>query len=117
MDIQSLEKLLGTARDSAMLRLTLARLLAAQRRLNEAEQHLAAAVDMDAGYTAAWKELGKVRQSQGKPEAARSAWRAGIEAAQANGDKQAEREMGVFLKRLDKKSAGRGSQRQDPHQA
>lgn len=116
MDIQSLEKLLGTARDSAMLRLTLARLLAADRRSDEAERHLTAAVGMDAAYTAAWKELGKVRQSQGKPEAARDAWRAGLEAAQANGDKQAEREMGVFLKRLDKKLADSRSQRQDPHQ-
>lgn len=106
MKIESLEKLLGGPRDGAMLRLTLARLLEAEQREVEAEAHLAAAVGMDPAYTAAWKELGKVRQRMGDPDAARTAWLSGTEAARANGDKQAEREMGVFLKRLAKQAAG-----------
>jgi hypothetical protein len=86
----------GTDRDSAMLRLTLARLLAAQGETQQARAHLEAAVAMDPGYTAAWKELGKLCLAA----AAAEAWRRGIERARENGDKQAEREMTVFLRRL-----------------
>ena len=100
MDIASLLKLVGTPRDSAMLRLTLARLLAAQADLEQAESHLEAATTMDSSYTAAWKELGRVRQRNNDPDGAARAWRRGIEVARGKGDKQAEREMTVFLKRL-----------------
>ena len=100
MDIDNLLRLVGTPRDSAMLRLTIARLLAAQARLGEAEAHLEAALRMDESYTAAWKELGKVRRQDDNPDGAAQAWREGIEKARANGDKQAEKEMTVFLKRL-----------------
>jgi predicted negative regulator of RcsB-dependent stress response len=100
VDIDSLLKLVGTPRDGAMLRLTLARLLAAQGELEEAESHLEDATAMDGGYTAAWKELGKVRKQKSDPEGAVAAWRQGIAAARARGDKQAEKEMAVFLKRL-----------------
>lgn len=101
MDIESLLKLIGTPRDNAMLRLTVARLLAAAGRLSEAEEHLEAAVGMDANYTAAWKELGRVLLQRADSEGAAAAWRKGLEIARTQGDKQAEREMSVFLKRLD----------------
>lgn len=100
MDIANLLKLVGGERDSAMLRLTLARLLAAQGELAQAETHLEAALGMDAGYTAVWKELGRVRQRNDNPAGAAEAWRQGIEKARENGDKQAEKEMTVFLRRL-----------------
>jgi len=100
VDIDSLLKLVGTARDSAMLRLTLARLLSAQGDLEQAQSHLEAATAMDSSYTAAWKELGRVRQRNDDPDGAARAWRQGIEVARGKGDKQAEREMAVFLKRL-----------------
>lgn len=100
MNIDSLLKLVGTARDSAMLRLTLARLLSAQGDHGEAESHLVAALEMDPAYTAAWKELGRVRQQSDDPAGAAEAWRQGIEKARENGDKQAEKEMTVFLKRV-----------------
>jgi len=100
MDVENLLKLVGTERDSAMLRLTLARLLASREQLEEATAHLEAAVRMDDGYTAAWKELGKLRLRAEDREGAGQAWREGIERARENGDKQAEKEMTVFLKRL-----------------
>jgi len=100
MDPEHLLQLTGTERDSAMLRLTVARLLSARGDFEEAEKHLKAAVTMNSGYTAAWKELGKVRQQRDDYDGAARAWRQGIEQARANGDKQAEREMTVFLKRL-----------------
>lgn len=102
MDIDSLRKLVGTPRDGAMLRLTLARLLTDRDELEEAVGHLEAAVGMDPGYTAAWKELGRLRLRDGQPEAARDAWNSGLEEAVRNGDKQAEKEMSVFLRRLEK---------------
>ena len=44
----------------------------------------------------------------GDIEAARQAWQQGIAAAQAKGDKQAEKEMSVFLRKLDKPTSNRG---------
>ena len=100
MDIESLLKLIGTPRDSPMLRLTLARLLADRSDLEQAETHLQMAIEMDSEYTAAWKELGKVRRLNNDAPGAAHAWRQGIEVARARGDKQAEKEMTVFLRRI-----------------
>lgn len=100
MNIEALEKMIDAGRDGALLRLTLARLLAAEGRGAEASTHLEAAVRMDPAYTAAWKELGRTRLELGETAAAAEAWRQGMDVAAANGDKQAEREMGVFLRRL-----------------
>jgi predicted negative regulator of RcsB-dependent stress response len=102
VDIESLSKLVGSPRDSAMLRLTLARLLAEQQRFEEAVTHLEYAVQREPQYTAAWKELGKACLAREDHGGARRAWESGIEAARKNGDKQAEKEMAVFLRRLDK---------------
>ena len=100
MNIDALLRLVGTPRDNAMLRLTLARLLAADDRLAEAESHLLAALEMEGDYTAAWKELGRIRKQNDDLPGADEAWQQGIEAARENGDKQAEKEMTVFLKRI-----------------
>jgi len=100
VDIGSLRQMIGSGRDSAMLRVTLARLLLQQGAAAEAEQHLREAVQMDAAYTAAWKELGKARHSAGDLSGAGDAWSRGIECARKNGDRQAEKEMSVFLRRL-----------------
>ena len=100
MDIESLLKLVGTPRDNSMLRLTLARLLADRSDLEQAETHLQMAIEMDGEYTAAWKELGKVRRLNNDAPGAARAWRQGIEVARARGDKQAEKEMTVFLRRI-----------------
>ena len=106
MDINALERMIEAGRDSAMLRLTLARLLTGEDRNAEAADHLDAAVKLDPGYTAAWKELGKVRLVLGEEAAAEAAWTKGSEVAVTNGDKQAEKEMGVFLRRLRKARDG-----------
>jgi predicted negative regulator of RcsB-dependent stress response len=100
MDIEHLLSMTGTERDSAMLRLTLSRLLAARGETEQARAHLEAAVAMDPAYTAAWKELGKLCLEADDSAAAAEAWGRGIEQARENGDKQAEKEMTVFLRRL-----------------
>jgi len=42
-------------------------------------------------------------------EQARTAWTQGLQAAEEKGDKQAGKEIGVFLKRLDKQAKSPGS--------
>lgn len=101
MDIDNLRKLTETPRDSAMLRLTLGRLLLEKDESGEAEVHMKKAVELEPSYTAAWKELGRIRLTLGNREGAARSWKQGIEIARRNGDKQAEKEMSVFLKRLE----------------
>jgi len=100
VDVERLLAMIGTDRDGAMLRLTLSRLLAARGDTQQAIEHLEAAVGMEPGYTAAWKELGRLRLKADDAAGAAAAWRQGIERARDNGDKQAEKEMTVFLRRL-----------------
>lgn len=102
MDIESLKRLVDTSRDSALLRVTLANALLQDDQQSEAEKQLTAATGMDPDYTAAWKQLGKVRLSLEDEEGARQAWQSGIESAERNGDKQAGKEMAVFIRRLDR---------------
>lgn len=102
MDLASLRVLVGTDRDSALLRLTIANALLLDDQASEAEAELVIATQMDPVYTAAWKQLGKVRLARNDTEGARQAWQSGLEAAQKNGDVQAEKEMAVFIKRLDR---------------
>lgn len=102
MDISTLEKMLDGPRDNAMLRLTLAKQLVDLDRLEDAISHLQVAVSMQEQYSAAWKLLGKCLTLNNLNEQAREAYRQGILSAQTQGDKQSEKEMTVFLKRLDK---------------
>ena len=100
--IESLEKLRGTPRDGALLRysLGLEHLKAGDHGRAIAELH--EAVARDAGYSAAWKALGRALAEDGRPDEALAAWTRGIEAARAKGDRQAEKEMTVFARRLQK---------------
>jgi len=96
------EALLAAGKDNALVRfgLGLHYLNAGQPAL--AAPHLKAAVAHDPGYSAAWKLLGRALAEAGESEAAREAYRSGIEAAGRKGDKQAAKEMAVFLRRLEK---------------
>jgi tetratricopeptide (TPR) repeat protein len=100
--ISSLEKLLGTPRDGALLRYSLGLEYAKRGEHARAVQYLREAVERDALYSAAWKALGRSLQESGAPAEAIEAYRRGIEAARAKGDKQAEKEMTVFMRRLEK---------------
>ncbi len=100
--IENFEKMLATGKDSALLRFSLGNEYSKLERFDGAIPHLRAAVTIDAGYSAAWKLLGKALAASGDAAGAMDAYRAGIAAATAKGDKQAAREMGVFLKRLEK---------------
>ncbi|VVD60783.1 TPR repeat-containing protein [Pandoraea pneumonica] len=98
--IEGLEKLLAAGKDNALLRFGLGKAYLDAQNFAVAADHLTHCVAFDPKYTAAWKLLGKARQGAGDIEGARDAWTHGIATAQAHGDRQAEKEMTVFLKRL-----------------
>ena len=104
--IESLEKMLAKGVDNALLRFGLGKGYLDQGDHPKAVEHLRQCVVFDPKYSAAWKLLGKALEAQGEHSAARQAWTQGLDAARAHGDKQAEKEMTVFLKRLDKRDAG-----------
>ncbi|HTI95436.1 MAG TPA: tetratricopeptide repeat protein [Rudaea sp.] len=68
----------------------------------DAIAELRRALEFDPDYSAAWKQLGRLLAESGDATAAIETYRSGIAAAQKRGDKQAEKEMRVFLKRLEK---------------
>ena len=95
------EALLASGKDNALLRFSLGMQYLKTDPARAAE-HLVRAVEQDPGYSAAWKLLGRAREAGGDAAGASEAYRRGIEAAEAKGDKQAAREMAVFLRRLGK---------------
>jgi Tfp pilus assembly protein PilF len=97
--ISQLEKLLGTPRDGALLRYSLGLEYAKAGNHARAIEYLREAVARDPLYSAAWKALGK---ALGETSEALEAYRRGIEAAKQKGDRQAEKEMTVFARRLEK---------------
>lgn len=104
--IDSLRSQCGGPRDGALLRFSLGTALLDAGDGPAAAVELRRAVEFDPAYSAAWKILGKAELADGNEAAARDAWRAGIAAASARGDKQAEKEMSVFLRRLSKPNTG-----------
>jgi Tfp pilus assembly protein PilF len=104
--VANLEKLLGTARDGALLRFSLGLEYLKIENSEKAIEHLRQAVARDPGYSAAWRALGKALESAGNSGEALAAYRDGIAAARKKGDKQAEKEMTVFARRIEKKLAG-----------
>ena len=97
--IERFEAMLAAGKDGALLRFGLGSEYLKAGDFERAAMHLRAALALDQGYSAAWKLLGKALEKSDR-EAATEAWQRGIAAAQAKGDKQAAREMEVFLKRL-----------------
>jgi predicted Zn-dependent protease len=100
------EALLAAGKDAPLLRFSLGMHYLKAGNPARAAEHLREAVRQDAQYSAAWKLLGKSLAETGDAEGARAAYGSGIAAAEARGDKQAAREMAVFLKRLDRPPPG-----------
>ena len=102
MDVQTLENLLAKGTDNALLRFGLGKALLDGGDAVAAAEHFNQCLVFDPEYSAAWKLLGKALLVAGDQAGARQAWVRGIEVASGKGDKQAEKEMSVFLRRLDK---------------
>lgn len=100
--LASFERMLAAGKDNAMLRFSLGNEHLKAANYAAAAEHLARAVAFDAGFTAAWKLLGKALAAAGRADEALAAYRQGIAVAHRKGDKQAEKEMQVFARRLEK---------------
>lgn len=104
--LETFENMLATGKDNALLRYSLGNEYLKLGRADDARMHLQAALAFDPRYSAAWKLLGKALSETGAFAEARNAYQQGIAAAEAKGDIQAAKEMGVFAKRIDKQLAG-----------
>lgn len=96
------EQMLATGQDNALLRFSLGNAYYKQQRFADAAEQLRAAVAHDPQYSAAWKLLGRALAEAGDAAGAMQAYREGIAVAEARGDKQASKEMQVFLRRLER---------------
>ncbi len=102
MNLVALEAMLAKGMDSPLLRFGLGKAYLDQQQPAQAIVHLQACVQQDPQYSAAWQILGQAYVDHAEHDAARESWETGIAVAQAKGDKQAEKIMNVFLRRLDK---------------
>jgi len=102
VDPTTLEAMLTAGQDNALLRFTLGSAFIRHKKFQQAIEHLSRAVELDPDYSAAWKNYGKALEQDGQINEAIKAYKNGIKVAERNGDKQAEKEMSVFLKRLQK---------------
>ncbi|SRR5581483_9928831 len=104
--IANLQKLLDTPRDGALLRFSLGSEYLKSGDPGSAVVHLREAVKRDAGYSAAWKLLGRALAESGRLADAVAAYREGVAVAERKGDKQAAKEMTVFCRRIEKRLEG-----------
>ncbi len=99
--LTAFERMLASGKDNALLRYSLGNEYLKVGEFDVAADHLARAVAFDAQYTAAWKLLGKALAAAKRRDEAVAAYRSGIAVAKRKGDRQAEKEMAVFLRRLE----------------
>ena len=99
--IADFEAMLAQGRDNALLRFSLGNEYLKQGDATQAAEHLRRAVEHDPKYSAAWKLLGKALTDAEAWEEALAAYHQGIAVAEARGDKQAAKEMGVFARRIE----------------
>ena len=101
--IADFEKMLAAGRDNALLRFSLGNEYLKAGQPLDAATHLRRAVEQDPQYSAAWKLLGRALTEAEAWDDALTAYREGIAVAEARGDKQAAKEMGVFMRRIEKR--------------
>lgn len=100
--LQSFERMLAAGRDSALLRYSIGNEYAKAAQWAEAVAALEHAVALDPTYTAAWKLYAKALAQAGRSADALDAYRRGIVVARQKGDRQAEKEMTVFARRIER---------------
>lgn len=100
--LANLEKLLAAGRDGALLRFSLGNEYLKAGDAGQAAAHLERAVALDPAFTAAWKTYGKALVAAGRADEALAAYHQGIAVAHARGDRQAEKEMTVFARRIER---------------
>ena len=103
--VERFEGLLAAGKDSPMLRLALGVEYLKQEDFDSSIRHLVCAVELDPEYSAAWQQLGRAFDRDGRPDDAAAAWRRGIGAAERRGDAQAAKVMRVWLRRIERRAA------------
>jgi uncharacterized protein HemY len=104
--LQSFERMLASGRDSALLRYSIGNEYAKVAQWTQAIDALEHAVSLDPTYTAAWKLYAKALEQAGRTGDALDAYRRGIVVARQKGDRQAEKEMTVFARRIERSGSG-----------
>jgi predicted Zn-dependent protease len=100
--LASFERMLAAGKDSALLRYSIGNEHAKATDWPAAVEALARAVALDPDYPAAWKLYARALLETGEPQAALDAYRQGIDVARRKGDRQAEKEMTVFARRIER---------------
>lgn len=100
--IEKLEALLASGQDGASLRFALANSYFRQNNFVRAIEHAQVAVLQEPDYSAAWRLLGQAQVAAGQTAEAATSFERGIAVAKQTGDRQVEKEMQVFLRRLQK---------------
>ena len=100
--LASFLKMLDAGKEGALLRFSLGNEYMKVGDAVHAALHLRHAVTLDPEYTAAWKLLGRALADSGRTAEALDAYTEGMAVAGRRGDKQAQREMQVFARRLER---------------
>ncbi len=100
--IERLEAMLASGKDDAMLRFGLGSALFNEQRFDEASVHLTQCIGHDEKYSAAYKLLGKALMQIDEHDAARQVFERGLTVSRSQGDKQSEKEIQVFIRKIDK---------------
>ena len=103
--IARLQAMLDKGQDNALLRMTLGKAALDEDRAADAVLHLSRATEFDPQLSVAWKLLGKAHAALNDDAAARAAFSQALASAEAKGDAQVVKEVGVFMRRLDKRAA------------
>jgi Tfp pilus assembly protein PilF len=99
-NIDTFISMLEKGNDNALLRYSLGNEYFKVGDFEQAIIHLEKAIEQNQSYSAAWKLYAKALSDNKQTEEAINAYTKGINVAEENGDKQAIKEMQVFLKRL-----------------
>lgn len=104
VDINTLEAMLKSGQDTALLRFALGQAFMRHQKYDQAVVHFARAVELDPDYSAAWKNYARALEQSERVNDAIKAYKKGIKVSEKKGDMQAAREMRVFLGRLTHKT-------------
>lgn len=100
--LRNFERMLAMGKDSALLRYSIGNEYVKAADYPSAIEALSQAVAQDATYTAAWKLYAHALEHAGRHADALDAYRRGIVVARQKGDRQAEKEMTVFARRIER---------------
>ena len=100
--LEKLRELAASEPDDALARFLLGREASGQGLHEEARAAFAAAVEIDPHYTAAYRHWGNALEALARYDEAAVVYARGTRVAERSGDLQAGKEMGAFLKRLER---------------